>query len=31
MEVLQVPLIQIQQGAKIMSLPDDRIEGDTHR
>ena len=26
MEVLQVPLIQIQQGAKIMSLPDDRIE-----
>ena len=26
MEVLQVPLIQIQQGGKIMSLPDDRIE-----
>ena len=26
MEVLQVPLIQIEQGAKIMSLPDDRIE-----
>ena len=26
MEVLQVPLIQIEQGGKIMSLPDDRIE-----
>ena len=26
MEVLQIPLVQIEQGAKIMSLPDDRIE-----
>ena len=26
MEVLQVPLIQIEQEGKIMSLPDDRIE-----
>ena len=26
MEVLQVPLIQIEQGGKIMSLPDDRID-----
>ena len=26
MEVLQVPLIQIEQDGKIMSLPDDRIE-----
>ena len=25
MEVLQVPLIQIEQGAKTMSLHDDRI------
>ena len=26
MEVLQIPLVQIEQGAKVMSLPDDRIE-----
>ena len=26
MEVLQVPLVQIEQGAKVMSLPDDRID-----
>ena len=26
MEVLQIPLIQIEQGAKVLSLPDDRIE-----
>lgn len=26
MEVLQIPLVQIEQAAKVMTLPDDRIE-----
>ena len=26
MEVLQIPLFQIEQGANVMTLPDDRIE-----